>query len=197
MYTSDLKQVCLSLKYMYKSGTWDVPWYRKRCAYISFKPCHRKHMNQCSARYHREVGCNTILSLNEISGNDVLDTRYCTYSTAQKLHPLARRESRLERRDFRLINNDSIGSSEASFQSEAVVHISAKSMRCNAKIKWCHRRPPNVFNVKFSSLPFRFFVGKSTFVSLEAACKNNSWKTRCSRRANFTATREIHRFLAS
>ena len=72
------------------------------------------------------------------------------------------------------IINDSIGSCEASFHSEAVVHIYAKPIHCNAKIKRCHSRTQvfvNVFNVYFSSFPFRLFACKSTFVSLEAACK--------------------------
>ena len=69
-------------------------------------------------------------------------------------------------------SNGSIGSCEASFHSEAVVH--AKPIRRNAKIKRCHRRTQvfvNVFDVHFSSFPFRLFARKSTFVSLEAACK--------------------------
>ena len=50
------------------------------------------------------------------------------------------------------IINDSIGSCEASFHSEAVVHIYAKPICCNAKIKRCHRRTQvfvNVFDVHF------------------------------------------------
>ena len=79
-------------------------------------------------------------------------------------------------------SNGSIGSCEASFHSEAVVH--AKPIRRNAKIKRCHRRTQvfvNVFDVHFSSFPFRLFACKSMFVSLEAAYKNNSQNTRCSR----------------
>ena len=71
-------------------------------------------------------------------------------------------------------SNGSIGSCEASFHSEAVVHIYAKPIRRNAKIKRCHRRTQvfmNVFDVHFSSFPFRLFACKSTFVSLETACK--------------------------
>ena len=72
------------------------------------------------------------------------------------------------------ISNDSIESCEASFHSEAVVYLYAKSIRCNAKIKRCHCRTRvfvNIFDVHFSSFPFRLFACKSTFVSLEAACK--------------------------
>ena len=71
-------------------------------------------------------------------------------------------------------SNGSIGSCEASFHSEAVVHIYAKPIRRNAKIKRCHRQMQvfvNVFDVHFSSFPFRIFACKSTFVSLEAVCK--------------------------
>ena len=72
------------------------------------------------------------------------------------------------------ISNNSIGSCEASFHSEAVVHIYAKPIRCNAKIKRCHCRTQvflNVFDVHFSSFPFRLFASKATFVCLEAVCK--------------------------
>ena len=72
------------------------------------------------------------------------------------------------------ISNDSIGSCEATFHSEVVVNIYVKSIRCSAKIKRCHhgmRVFVNVFDVHFSSFPFRLFACKPTFVSLEAACK--------------------------
>ena len=69
------------------------------------------------------------------------------------------------------------GSSKASFHSEAVVHIYVKSIRYNAKIKQCHRRTHVFVNVFdhwcsfFILNPFRLFACKSTFISLEAACK--------------------------
>ena len=47
-------------------------------------------------------------------------------------------------------------------------------MRSNAEIKRCQRRTQvfvNVFDVHFSSFAFRLLASKSTFVSLEAACK--------------------------
>ena len=71
-------------------------------------------------------------------------------------------------------SNDCTGPCEASFHSEAVVHIYAKLICCNAKVKWCHSRTwvfVIIFDVHFSSFPFRLFACKSTFVSLEAACK--------------------------
>ena len=40
------------------------------------------------------------------------------------------------------------------------------------------------------------FSLKSKFVSLEVTCKTRAQKTRCSRRANFSASQEIHSFLA-
>ena len=90
-----------------------------------------------------------------------------------------------------------LGSCEASFHSEAVVHIYAKPIHCNAKIKRCQCRTQvfeNVFGIHllhlgFSLVSLRLFLLKQR--------KNNSRNTRCSRRANFTASREIHRFLAS
>ena len=62
----------------------------------------------------------------------------------------------------------SIGSCEASFHSVAVVHIYVKSIHCNVKIKRY-----DVCDALFSSFPLNlgFFAFKSTFVSLEAACK--------------------------
>ena len=72
---------------------------------------------------------------------------------------------------------DSIGSCEASFHLEAVVHIYGKSIRCIAKIERCHHRMQvlmNIFDVHFPSFLFRLFACKSTFVSLEVARKNNS-----------------------
>ena len=67
-------------------------------------------------------------------------------------------------------SNGSIGSCEASFHSEAVVHIYAKPIRRNAKIKRCHRRTQvfvNVFDVHFSSPFFIFHLGFS-LVSLRS-----------------------------
>ena len=70
-----------------------------------------------------------------------------------------------------------LGSRKASFHSEAVVHIYAKSIHCNAKIKQCHHWTHVFVNVFdhwcsfFILNPFRLFASKSTFVSLEAACK--------------------------
>ena len=72
-------------------------------------------------------------------------------------------------------------------QYAAMQKLSEVTAEC--KFSWM-----SVFDVHFSSFPFRLFGCKSTFVSLEAACKTIPG---CSRRANFTTSREIHRFLAS